>query len=47
VRRLKRVAFGPLELGDLPVGQWRELSPAEVARLAAAGTGGPAPPRAP
>jgi 23S rRNA pseudouridine2605 synthase len=47
VRRLRRVAFGPLELGDLPVGQWRELSPAEVARLAAAGTGGPAPPRAP
>jgi 23S rRNA pseudouridine2605 synthase len=47
VRRLKRVAFGPLELGDLPVGQWRELSPAEVAHLAAAGTGRPAPPRPP
>jgi len=30
VRRLRRVRFGPLGLGDLPVGQWRELSPEEV-----------------
>lgn len=30
VRRLRRVRFGPLELGDLAVGQWRELSPEEV-----------------
>jgi len=27
---LKRVAVGALELGDLPTGRWRELSPAEV-----------------
>ncbi|HET7876262.1 MAG TPA: pseudouridine synthase [Methylomirabilota bacterium] len=33
VRRLRRVAFGPLRLGDLPVGQCRELTPAELARL--------------
>ena len=39
VQRLRRVAFGSLELGDLPSGQWRELTPAEVRRLAAAGPG--------
>jgi 23S rRNA pseudouridine2605 synthase len=33
VARLKRIAFGPLRLGDLPVGQARRLSPAEVQRL--------------
>jgi 23S rRNA pseudouridine2605 synthase len=38
VKRLERVAFGPLELGDLPQGRWRKLSDAEVdALLAAAG----------
>jgi len=37
VRRLRRVAFGPLHLGRLPPGQWRDLTPAEVDRLAAAG----------
>jgi 23S rRNA pseudouridine2605 synthase len=37
VRRLRRVAFGSLELGELPSGQWRELAPAEVASLAASG----------
>jgi 23S rRNA pseudouridine2605 synthase len=39
VQRLRRVAFGPLELGTLPPGEWRELAPAEVGRLAASGTG--------
>jgi 23S rRNA pseudouridine2605 synthase len=40
VRSLARVAFGPLELGGLPVGRWRELSGAEVEALAgAAGSG--------
>jgi 23S rRNA pseudouridine2605 synthase len=33
VRRLERVAFGPLSLGDLPRGRWRRLSPAEVEAL--------------
>jgi pseudouridine synthase len=37
VRRLQRVTFGTLGLGTLPPGQWRELTPGEVARLAAAG----------
>lgn len=37
VRRLRRVAFGSLELGELPPGQWRELTGAEVERLGAAG----------
>jgi pseudouridine synthase len=35
VLELKRTAFGPLELGDLPSGRWRELQPAEVAALRA------------
>jgi 23S rRNA pseudouridine2605 synthase len=34
VEELARMAVGGLELGDLAPGQWRQLSPAEVARLA-------------
>ena len=30
VTRLKRAAFGKLELGDLEPGRWREVSPAEL-----------------
>lgn len=30
---LKRVGFGPILLGDLPRGQWRRLTDAEVRRL--------------
>lgn len=41
VVRLQRVAFGPLALGSLPVGRWRELTPDEVAALASAGLGPP------
>lgn len=33
VRRLVRVAIAGVELGDLPPGQWRELSEDEVERL--------------
>ncbi len=33
VRYLKRVRFGPLTLGDLPIGGWRYLSPEEVQAL--------------
>jgi 23S rRNA pseudouridine2605 synthase len=33
VRRLKRVALGPLKLTGLAAGQWRFLLPAEVAQL--------------
>jgi 23S rRNA pseudouridine2605 synthase len=36
VRRLRRVAFGPLRLGDLPPGAARELEPDERRRLRAA-----------
>ena len=32
---LRRVRFGPLELGDLRRGEWRELSAEEIARLKA------------
>ena len=35
VESLERVAFGSLRLGDLPRGQHRQLSPAEVQRLRA------------
>jgi 23S rRNA pseudouridine2605 synthase len=41
VRRLRRVAFGPLRLGDLPEGAARRLTPAEVERLRAAAGAGP------
>ncbi|RIV19599.1 rRNA pseudouridine synthase [Alicyclobacillaceae bacterium I2511] len=33
VRRLKRVEFGPLKLGDLPPGHWRYLTQEEWAAL--------------
>ena len=35
VLQLRRVRFGPLELGDLPRGQWRELTPEEERKLMA------------
>ena len=41
VRRLRRVAFGPLDLGRLPPGQWRELTAVEVERLSPAGPRSP------
>jgi 23S rRNA pseudouridine2605 synthase len=37
VKRLERIAFGPLELGDLPRGRWRKLTDAEVGTLTVAG----------
>ncbi len=36
VARLKRTSFGPIELGSLPPGQWRELKTKEVEDLLAA-----------
>lgn len=42
VTRLQRVAYGPLRLGDLTPGQWRDLTAAEIAALLA-GTTPPAP----
>lgn len=39
VEKLVRVAFGPLTLGKLPAGAWRELEPSEVNMLRA-GTAG-------
>jgi 23S rRNA pseudouridine2605 synthase len=33
VARLVRVRFGPVELGDLPPGAWRDLEPTEVRTL--------------
>ena len=35
VLQLRRVRFGPLDLGELPRGQWRELTAEEVRALAA------------
>jgi 23S rRNA pseudouridine2605 synthase len=39
VQRLERVALGSLSLGDLPVGQYRQLAPHEIAALSALVTG--------
>jgi len=39
VRRLRRVAFGPVQLGDLPRGRYRRLTPREVSALRAAAEG--------
>jgi 23S rRNA pseudouridine2605 synthase len=39
VRRLERVAFGPLKIGELKPGVHRELTRAEVEALSAAGSG--------
>jgi len=36
VKRLERVAFGPLELGDLARGRWRRLTDVEIEELMAA-----------
>ena len=33
VTRLRRVSEGPLQLGDLPLGQWRYLTEEELAKL--------------
>ena len=33
VVRLKRVRFGPVQLGDLPSGMWRKLTDEEIAKL--------------
>ncbi len=41
VKRLERVRFGPLELGDLKPGRHRRLTAAEVAELSAAPAGRP------
>ncbi len=39
VTRLRRVAFGPVALGDLPRGRYRRLTPKEVSALRAAASG--------
>ncbi len=41
VRRLRRIAFGPVRLGDLPRGRYRSLTPREVSALRAAAEGPP------
>ena len=40
IRYLRRLAFGPVGLGDLPEGEWRELDRSEVASLRAVGREG-------
>src|SRR3989442_7095281 len=41
VLRLVRVRFGPLDLGELGRGTWRDLTPAEVRALQGVGQGAP------
>ena len=38
IRSLKRLALGPVELGELPAGEWRDLDPTEVAAVRASGS---------
>ena len=33
ITRLRRVAIGPIRLGELPKGKWRDLTPEELERL--------------
>jgi 23S rRNA pseudouridine2605 synthase len=40
VVRLVRVQIGPLRIGKMRPGQFRDLTPREVSLLAASGTGG-------
>ncbi len=48
VRRLERVAYGPVTCEGLPRGKWRNLLPAEVRALLGASGGSPPPsPKAP
>jgi len=35
VLKLKRVEFGPIRLGNLPIGQFRYLTPEEITKLKA------------
>lgn len=43
IRYLKRLALGPVELGALPPGEWRDLSSAEIAALERATVAGGGP----
>lgn len=43
VQRLRRIAFGPLQLGALPLGACRPLTPAELTALRAAATAASTP----
>lgn len=45
VVRLRRVAFGPIPLGELPPGRWRPLAPREVHALRTAAAAPSAPRR--
>ncbi len=40
-RRVIRVSLGPLQLGDLRPGKWRDLTPAEIKQLRSVMSGGP------
>jgi 23S rRNA pseudouridine2605 synthase len=47
VEKMRRVKLGPLELGDLPDAQYRELTPTEVTRLRRAIEGSDEPAKQP
>jgi 16S rRNA U516 pseudouridylate synthase RsuA-like enzyme len=33
VSKLVRIAIGPVRIGELPIGKWRKLNPAEIKAL--------------
>ena len=47
VRRLFRRRFGPIEIGRLPPGKWRYLTPEEIEALGGTAPGAPKRPRKP
>jgi len=44
VTRLRRIRIGPIKLGEMPVGEWRPMTPHELREIKRAGAAAPGPP---